>query len=144
MVTTFCHHDQAKVEPSEALSTLVHWDSSELNIVVVKIFTNSPYLWQGSFGFPYLDITTLSVGMPTAQFPLAWLCICKLLPYSSTWVILQCKKEGEGLKVYPFLQEALWESSEEDHYLSDPMLLSVPPLLLPSLLRRELIDWGGA
>ena len=44
MVTTFCHHAQAKVESSEALSTLHQWDSPKPSIVVVKIFANSPYL----------------------------------------------------------------------------------------------------
>ena len=27
MVTTFCHHNQAKVETSEVLSNLLKWDS---------------------------------------------------------------------------------------------------------------------
>ena len=44
MVTTFCHHDQAKVESSEVLSTLCQWVSPKPSIVVVKIFANSPYL----------------------------------------------------------------------------------------------------
>ena len=66
MVTTFCHHDQVKVEPLEVLSTSAQQDSPELNIVGVKIFTNSPYLPWGSFSFPYLDLTTLSAGASTA------------------------------------------------------------------------------
>ena len=81
MVTTFCHHDHVKVEPLEVFSTLVQWDSPELSIVVMKIFTNSPYLPQGSFGFPYLDVTTLSVGVLTTQFPLAQLHLHRLPPY---------------------------------------------------------------
>ena len=51
-----------------------------------------------SFGFPYLDITTLSVGTSTAQFPLAQLHLCRKLPYSSTEVIMPCEKESEELK----------------------------------------------
>ena len=78
MVTTFCHHDYVKVEPPEVLSTLVQQDSPKPSVVVVKIFTNSPYLPQGSFSFPYLDVTSLSVGATTTQFPLAWLCLCRL------------------------------------------------------------------
>ena len=31
-----------------------------------------------------------------------------------------------GLKVFPHFQEALWQSSEEEHNLSDPFSLSVP------------------
>ena len=37
-----------------------------------------------------------------------------------------------GLKVYPHSQEVLWKSSEEEHYLFDPVLLSLPSsALLP-------------
>ena len=54
MVTTFCHHDQAKVESSEALSTKCQWDSPKPSVVVVKIFANSPYLLQGTSSFLYL------------------------------------------------------------------------------------------
>ena len=60
MVTTFCCHDQAKVESSEILSTLCQWDSSELRIVVIKIFANSLYFPQESSSLLYLDVTTLS------------------------------------------------------------------------------------
>ena len=120
MVTTFCHYDQTKVEPSVALSILLQCDSPEPSIVVVKIFTNSPYLPWGPFSFPYLDITTLSVGTLTTQFPLAQVHICRLLPFSSPQVALLCKKDDKELKVYPFLQEALWENSKEDHHLPDP------------------------
>ena len=71
MVTTFCHHDQTKVEPPKALSTLLQWNPPKLSIVLVKILAHSPYLPWGSFGFPYLDVTTLAVGMLDVQFPLA-------------------------------------------------------------------------
>ena len=150
MVTTFCCHDQAKVESSEALSTLVQQDSPKLSVVVLKIFTNSPYLPWESSGFHYLDVTTLSIGacqppnsplasaVPMQAAPLFFLIIPLLiLPYSST---LPCVKEEEGLKVYPFLKEALWESSEEDHCMSDSCAAVDPSLLLPSSLRRELTD----
>ena len=36
MVTTFCHHDQTKVEASEALSALCQCDSVEPSVVVVR------------------------------------------------------------------------------------------------------------
>ena len=48
MVTTLCHHNQAKVEPLEALSTLLQQDSAEVSVVVLKIFANSPDLPKGS------------------------------------------------------------------------------------------------
>ena len=43
MVTIFCHSGQANVEPPAMFLTLLQWDSSELGIVAMKIFTNSPY-----------------------------------------------------------------------------------------------------
>ena len=65
MVTILCNSDQAKVEPSVVLLTLVQWDSHEPAMVVMKIFTNSPYFQWGSFSFSFLDIATLSEGAPT-------------------------------------------------------------------------------
>ena len=49
-----------------------------------------------------------------------------LLPYSQTHIILPCEEEVKKLKVYPILQEALWDSSKEEHCLSDPILLMMP------------------
>ena len=93
MMTTLCHHDQVKVESSEVLSILCQWDSPKLNVVVVKIFANSPYLPQGSSSFLYLDITTLSLGVLTTKFPLDQLCLWWLLPYSPTQVIFPMKQK---------------------------------------------------
>ena len=50
MVTTFCHSHQAKLEPLDALLTLVQPDSHEPSTVVVKVFTILPYPPWGSFG----------------------------------------------------------------------------------------------
>ena len=61
MVTTFCHHNQAKVEASKALSALHQHDSPEPS-VVVRRYTNSPYIPWGSFSFLYLEMSTLSWG----------------------------------------------------------------------------------
>ena len=48
MITTFCRTDQVKVEPSDVLSALVWQDSSKPCVLVVKVFTNSPYFpWGG-------------------------------------------------------------------------------------------------
>ena len=88
MITAFCRTDQAKVKPSDTLSTFFQWDSPKPGLVVVKVFTNSPHLPQLSFQSPYLDVTTLSVGALTTQFPLAWLLLHRLLPYSPTQIIL--------------------------------------------------------
>ena len=42
MVTTFCHYDQAKVEASEAPSSLHQHDMPEPSVVVDRRHTNSP------------------------------------------------------------------------------------------------------
>ena len=73
-----------------------------------------------------MDVTTLSVCTATTQFCLTWLCLCRLLLYSSTQVILPQEKEGDRLKVFPFFKEALWESSGEGYHLSLLIPLSVP------------------
>ena len=132
MVTTFCHHDHAKVESLAMLSTLCQQDSPKPSVVVVKI--NSPYLPWGSSSFLDLDITTLSLGALTTQLPLDQLCPA-VAPNSPTQDILPCEAEDKELKVYPILQEILWESSEEDNCLSDPILLLVPPS--PFFLHHE-------
>ena len=54
MRTTICSSDQVKVEPLDALSTLVQWDPPEPGTVVMKVFTNFTHLLQGSFGTPNL------------------------------------------------------------------------------------------
>ena len=113
MVTTFCHHDQANVEASKALSALYQCDLLEPSVVVVRRCTNSPYLPQGSFGFLYLDVTTLSGGASSSQFPLDQLFQCKLLPYSDTKMVLPREEGEEGLKVYSFFQESLWKSFKD-------------------------------
>ena len=88
MITTFCRSDQAKVEHSDTLTTIVLPDSPKPGVVVTKVFTNSPYLSQGSFCSPYLDVTTIPMGALSTQFPLALLHLHSLLPYSPTQVIL--------------------------------------------------------
>ena len=47
MVTTFCCHDQARVESSEVLFTLWQQDSPKPSVVLAKMFANSPYLPRG-------------------------------------------------------------------------------------------------
>ena len=79
IITTFCQSDQVQVEALGAFLTLVYWDSPKPGVVVVKVFTNSPYLPQGFFNSPYLDVTTLSAGALTGQFPLVPMCLCRLL-----------------------------------------------------------------
>ena len=105
MVTTFCHHDQTKIEASEALSALCQHSLPEPSVVIVRRYTNSSYPPQGSFNFLYLDVSTLSGGASSAQFPLDRLCLHRLLPHSDTEVVLPWEEGEEGLKVYPFFWE---------------------------------------
>ena len=44
MVTTLCDHSQANVEASKVLSALHQCNLPEPSVVVVRRFTNSPYL----------------------------------------------------------------------------------------------------
>ena len=94
MVITSCHHDQAKIEASKALSVLHQCNSPQPTVVVVRRYSNSPYLPWGYFSFPYLDVNTLLRGTSSAQFPLDWLCLCRLLHYSDMKVVLP-QEEGE-------------------------------------------------
>ena len=70
MVTTFCHHDQAKMEASEALAALQQCDLPELSIMVVRRYVNTPYIPKGTTQSLYLDMSILST-----QFPLESLCL---------------------------------------------------------------------
>ena len=58
IVTTFCCHNQANVEAFEALCPTSMWLNG------AKCGSNDevyqPYFPQGSFSFPYLDLSTLS------------------------------------------------------------------------------------
>ena len=119
-------HQWGRLLSSGTLSTLVQQESPETAVVVTKIFINSPYFPQGSFGLPFLDVATLIVDSSTYWFLLSWLHLCWLLLYSPTEVILPKEKEGDRLRVIPFTKEVLWESSIEDHWLSSLVSLSVP------------------
>ena len=99
MVTTFCHHDQAKMEASDALSALCQHDSPEPSVVVVRRYTNTPYIPWGTSHFVHLDVSTLSGDASSAQFPLDWLHLHRLLPFSESKVVLPHEEGEVGLKV---------------------------------------------
>ena len=99
MVTTFCHHDQATMVASDALSSLHQCDSLQPSVVVVRRYTNTPYIPQGTSHFLYLDLSTLSGGASSTQFPLHQLYLCRLVPLSE--VVLPYEEGEVGLKVYP-------------------------------------------
>ena len=107
-------------------SALHQYDLAEPSVVVVRRYTNTPYIPWGTSHFLYLDMSTLSGGASSTQFPLDWLHLHSLLPFSDTEVVLP---QGEGevaLKVFPHSWEVLWQTSEEEQCLSDPVLLLVP------------------
>ena len=123
MVTTYHHHNQAKMEAFDALSTLHQYDSPEKSMVVVR---RSPTLPISPVGPPISP--TWTWGTSSAQFPLDWLHLCRLLPFSDTEVVCP-QEEGEmGLNMFPYFQEALWQSSEEEYHLSNLISLLVPSL----------------
>ena len=124
MVTNFCHHDQAYMEASDALSTLHQCDSPEQSMVVVRRYTNTPYIPQETFHFLYLDVYTVSRGTFSAYFPLDQLHLCRLLPFSQAEVVL-LHEEGEvGLKVYP-IPERFSGKTQKRNTASDPVLQSI-------------------
>ena len=101
MVTTFCCHDQSNIEASDALSALCQLDLPEPSVVVVRRYTNTPFIPWG-FSCPlYLGRSTFPGDASSTQFPLDQLCLCRLLPFSDTEVVLLWEEEEMGLKVLP-------------------------------------------
>ena len=47
MVIVFCHPDQARIEACDALSALHQCNSSELSVVVIRRYSNTPYIPRG-------------------------------------------------------------------------------------------------
>ena len=124
------------------LSTLCHWDSPDPNLVVVRRYTNTPYIPPGPSWLLCLDASTLSMGDSSTQFPLDCLHLWRLLPYSKTKVLLPHKDGGMGYKFYPYTWEVLWRSSEEGHQLFDQVSISIPSSALPPLIEEGIqTDW---
>ena len=134
MVTTSCYHVHIKMEAPDVLAAFHQHDSPEPSIAVVRWYTNTPYILHGTSRLLYLDMSTLSGGVSSAQFPLDCLHLWKLFPYSKTEVLLP-HEEGEiGYKAYPFTGEVLWRFSKVVHYLFNPLSLLIPSSdLLPHL-----------
>ena len=51
MVMVFCHPHQVKIEACDALSTLHQCDLSEPSLVVVRRYSNTPYIPRGNIPF---------------------------------------------------------------------------------------------
>ena len=69
MVMVFCHPDQARIKACNALSTLWQHDLSELSMVVVRRYSNTPYIPKGMSHALYLDMGTFPRGTASVQFP---------------------------------------------------------------------------
>ena len=101
MAMVFCHPYQAKMEACDALSGLNQCDSSELSLVVVRRYSNTPYIPRGMVHSLYLDVDSLSGGISSAQFPLDRLHLHQLLPFNRTEVLLPHKVGEEVLGDIP-------------------------------------------
>ena len=96
-------------------------------MVAVRRYCNTPYIPQGTIYSLYQDMGTFSGGITSVQFLLDRVHLCWLLPVSRTDVLLPHEVGEEGYETYPHLPEFLWDGSEEEHHLSNPISLSVPP-----------------
>ena len=142
MVTIFCHPDQARIECCDALSALHQCGSLKPCMVVVRRYSNTPYIPRGTSCSLYLDVGTFSGGVASAQFPLDRLHLHWLLPFNGTDVLVPCEEGEERLGMYTHLSKVLWGNIEEECNLSDPIPLSVP-LLAPTLLLEECTQMEG-
>ena len=88
MVTTFCSCNQVKMEGSEVLATLCQCDPPMPSVFMVKRYTNTTFIPQGTSRLLYLDVSDLPRGTSSTQFPLNHLHLWKQLPYSKTEVLL--------------------------------------------------------
>ena len=141
LVIVFCHPDQVRIEACDALSTLCQHNLSELRVVVVRRHSNTPYIPRGTSHPFYLDMDIFSRGIASTLFPVDTLCLCHLLPFSKSEVLLPHEVGEEGLETYPHLPEFLWDSLDEEHHLSNPIYLSIslpaPPLPLEEGTQTE-------
>ena len=69
MVTVFCHCNQVKIEACDALSALCQCNSSELSVLVVGPYSNTPYISRGMSCLLYLDVGALSGGVSSTLLP---------------------------------------------------------------------------
>ena len=103
MVPCFCLSNQAKIEACNILSTLHQCDPSEPSMVVVRRYSNTPYIPTGLSHSFYPDVGTFSGDATSTQFPLDMLHLCQLLPFNRTGVMLPCEEGEESLETYPLL-----------------------------------------
>ena len=109
------------------------WFKEECRNHQCRRYSNTPYIPRGTSCTLYLDMGTFPGGVASTQIPLGRLHLHQLLLFIKSEVLLPSKVEKEGLKMYPHFSEFLWDMSEEDHHLSNPMSLSIP-LPAPALI----------
>ena len=114
------------MEALEVLDALHQHDSSEPSVFVVRRYTNTPFIPQGTSRLLYLNVSDLPRGTSSTQCPLNCLYLWKLLPYSKAEVLLPHEEGKMGYRTYPLSQEVLWKFSKEPQCLSNPVLLSMP------------------
>ena len=137
MVTTFCSHNQVKMEALEVLTTLHQHDSPEPSVFMVRRYTNTPFIPQGTSRLLYIDVSDLFRGTSSTQFPLNCLHLWKLPPYSKTEVLLPHEGGRQGTEHTPLSREVLWKCSKESCHLSNPVSLSMPSPAPPSHLEKR-------
>ena len=133
MVTVFHHPDQDRIGACDALTALSQHDSSQPTVVVIRRYSNTPYLPRGDVPCTLSGCGHFLWGNASPQFPLDRLHLCWQLPFSKSEVLLPHEMGEEGLKRH---------RSEEEHHLSDPISLSIP-LLVPDLLLEECTQTKG-
>ena len=141
MVTTFCSHNQVKMEASEVLTTLHQCNSPEPNVFMVRRYINTPFIHQETSRLLYLNVSDLPRGTSPAQFPLNCLHLWKLLPYSKTEVLLPCEEGETGYSTYPFPKR--FDGNATKNCDASPTQCHYQFLhQLPSLPRRRHSDRG--
>ena len=85
MVTTFCYHNQIKMEASDGLFALHQCDLPKPSVVLVKRYTNTPYIPQGTSTFLYADVGTLSRGTSSMKFSVSLGLKCYFLMKRGRW-----------------------------------------------------------
>ena len=90
------------MEASEALSTLQQCNSLKPRVFMIRRYTNTPFIPQGTSRLLDLNVSDLPQGTSSTQFPLDSFCLWKLLPYSKTEALLPHEEGEMGYRTYPF------------------------------------------
>ena len=100
MVMVICHPEQARIKACDALSALCQLNPSELSVVVIRRYPNTPYIPRGTSCSLYLDVGPFLGGIASTQFPLDRLNLCQVLSFSESEVLLP-HEVGRGVRDIP-------------------------------------------